>query len=166
MRRREFITLLGGAATWPLAARAQTASKTYRLASLTLLGPLPGVYGPTLMRALGERGYIQGQNLELQPFGAAGMPLSRLPEFAQDVAANKFDAAVVAGYPPAAAMKGTGVPTVVGSGAGRNWSGHESGSARRQYHRYLGRRGDVDHQANGAAEGSKVEPSSGRDALE
>jgi hypothetical protein len=70
------------------------------------------------MRALGERGYIQGQNLEFQPFGAAGMPLSRLPEFAQDIAANKFDAAVVAGYPPAAAMKGTGVPTVVGSGAG------------------------------------------------
>ena len=59
--------------------------------------------------------YIQGQNLELQPFGAAGMPLS---QFAQDIAANKFDAAVVAGYPPAAAMKGTGVPTVVGSGAG------------------------------------------------
>jgi putative tryptophan/tyrosine transport system substrate-binding protein len=117
MRRREFITLLGGAAAWPLAARAQTATKTYRLASLTLLGPLPGVYGPTLMRALGERGYIQGQNLELQPFGAAGM-LSRLPQIGQDIAANKFDAVVVAGYPPAAAMKGTGVPTVVGSGAG------------------------------------------------
>ena len=119
MRRRDSVAALGSAAAaWPLAARAQTASKTYRLASLTLLGPLPGVYAPTLMRALGERGYIQGQNLELQPFGAVGMPLSRLPEFAQDIAANKFDAAVVAGYPPAAAMKGTGVPTVVGSGAG------------------------------------------------
>ena len=119
MRRRDFVAALGSAAAaWPRAARAQKASKTYRLASLTLLGPLPGVYGPTLMRALGDRGYIQGQNLELQPFGAVGMPVSRLPEFAQDIAAKKFDAAVVAGYPPAAAMKGTGVPTVVGSGAG------------------------------------------------
>jgi putative ABC transport system substrate-binding protein len=118
MRRRDFIRLIGGAAASPVVARAQTVAKTYRLASLTLLGPLPGVYGAALMKALGERGYIQGQNLELQPFGTAGMPLSRLPQFAQDIAANKFDAAVVAGYPPVAAMKGTGVPTVVGSGAG------------------------------------------------
>jgi putative ABC transport system substrate-binding protein len=118
MHRRDFIKLIGGAAASPVVARAQTATKTYRLASLTLLGPLPGDYGAALMKALGERGYIQGQNLELQPFGTAGMPLSRLPQFAQDIAANKFDAAVVAGYPPVAAMKGTGVPTVVGSGAG------------------------------------------------
>jgi putative ABC transport system substrate-binding protein len=118
MRRRDFIKLIGVTAASPIVAQAQTATKIFRLASLTLVGPLPGVYGPTLMRALGERGYIQGQNLELQPFGSAGMPLSRLTQFAQDIAASKFDAAVVAGYPPAAAMKGTGVPTVVGSGAG------------------------------------------------
>lgn len=118
MHRRDFIKLIGGTAASPVVARAQTATKIYRLASLTLLGPLPGVYGPTLVRALGERGYIQGENLELQPFGAVGMPLSQLSQVGQDIAANKFDAAVVAGYPPAAAMKGTGVPTVVGSGAG------------------------------------------------
>jgi putative ABC transport system substrate-binding protein len=118
MRRRDFIKLIGGAAASPVVARAQTATKIYRLASLTLLGPLPGVYGAALMQGLRERGYIQGQNLELRPFGTAGMPLSGLPQFAQDIAANKFDAAVVAGYPPVAAMKGTGVPTVVGSGAG------------------------------------------------
>jgi putative ABC transport system substrate-binding protein len=118
MRRRDFIKLIGVTAASPVLAQAQIATKIFRLASLTLVGPLPGVYGPTLMRALGERGYIQGQNLELQPFGAPGMPLLRLTQFAQDIAATKFDAAVVAGYPPAAAMKGTGVPTVVGSGAG------------------------------------------------
>jgi putative tryptophan/tyrosine transport system substrate-binding protein len=89
MRRRDFIKLIGGTAMWPFVARAQTATKIYRLASLTLLGPLPGVYGPTLMRALGERGYIQGQNLELQPFGAAGM-LSRLPQVGQDIVANRI----------------------------------------------------------------------------
>ena len=97
MRRRDFIKLIGVTAASPVVARAQTVTKIFRLASLTLVGPLPGVYGPTLMRALGERGYIQGQNLELHPFGSAGMPLSRLTQFAQDIAATKFDAAVVAG---------------------------------------------------------------------
>ena len=119
MRRRDFIRgFAASVVSWPLAVHAQPANKIYRLASLTLVGPLPGVYGPTLLRALGERGYIQGQNFELRPFGAVGMSPSQLTQFAQDIAANIFDAAIVAGYPPAAALKGPGVPTVVGSGAG------------------------------------------------
>ena len=65
-----------------------------------------------LFSALAEHGYTLGQNLDYQPYGA-DMDLARLPQLAQDIAASKADAVVVLGYPAAAAMKGTGVPTVV-----------------------------------------------------
>jgi putative ABC transport system substrate-binding protein len=52
MRRREFITLLGGAAAWPLAARAQQSSgKSHRVSFLALV---PGE-DTTLMKALLQR---------------------------------------------------------------------------------------------------------------
>ena len=65
MKRREFITLLGGAATaWPLAARAQQPSKMARL------GYLAPASNPDLMEALrgGLRalGYVEGQNLAIE----------------------------------------------------------------------------------------------------
>jgi putative ABC transport system substrate-binding protein len=69
------------------------------------------------MQTLAQRGYVDGQNLKFQAYGA-DMQVSRLPQLAQDIVTAKFDAVVVAGFPPADAMKGTGVPTVVGSGAG------------------------------------------------
>ena len=46
------------------------------------------------------------------------MQIALLPQLAKDIAANKVDAAVVLGYPAAAAMKDTGIPTVVAVGAG------------------------------------------------
>ena len=46
------------------------------------------------------------------------MQPARLPQLARDIAASKVDAVVVVGWPPTAAMKGTGVPTVVVVGAG------------------------------------------------
>src|SRR5262249_27493520 len=46
------------------------------------------------------------------------MQIALLPQLAKDIAANKVDAAVVLGYPAAAALKDTGIPTVVAVGAG------------------------------------------------
>jgi hypothetical protein len=65
LRRREFITLLGGAATWPLAARAQQqAGKAPRIGFLGLTSPSDR---PSLLDAfrqgLRELGWVEGQNV-------------------------------------------------------------------------------------------------------
>ena len=120
MKRRDVLSLLAGAMmTAPRGASAQTPAKTYRLASLTAGSPVPvkSPNGAMLFSALAKNGYTLGQNLEYQPYAAA-MQIALLPQLAKDIAANKVDAAVVLGYPAAAAMKDTGIPTVVAVGAG------------------------------------------------
>jgi len=103
----------------PSRVAAQTAAKTYRLAMLTS-GPAFPADSPIvkiLTGGLAEHGYKLGKNLDFQSYGADGQ-LARLPQIARDVAASKVDAVVVVGWPPTAAMKSTGVPTVVAVGAG------------------------------------------------
>ena len=69
LRRREFITLLGGAAAWPLAARAQQ--------PVPVIGQLspfrPGVYGPPeFLEGLGEVGFVEGRNVVIEYHWANG----------------------------------------------------------------------------------------------
>jgi len=119
MRRRDVVKLLAGAAIGaPYRVAAQTA-KTYRLAMLTSGPAFPAESPPVkiLLGTLAEHSYKLGQNLEFQSYGADAQ-LTRLPQLARDIAASKADAVVVAGWPPANAMKVTGVPTVVALGAG------------------------------------------------
>ena len=119
MRRRDVLQLLAGASlAAPYGVAAQTA-KTYRLATLTATPAIPedSPIGKLLIGAMAERGYKLGQNLEIQAYGADAQ-LARLSQVARDIAASKVDAVVVLGWPPAAAMKATGVPTVVVVGAG------------------------------------------------
>jgi putative ABC transport system substrate-binding protein len=61
MKRRAFITLLGGAAAWPLAARAQQAAKT-RI-GITGIQPRTSPIYAAFNQRLRELGYIEGQNL-------------------------------------------------------------------------------------------------------
>jgi len=65
--RREFITLLGGVATWPFAARAQEPAPTVRQARVGILSASPPT--PAMLNAfregMRERGYIEGQNLSI-----------------------------------------------------------------------------------------------------
>jgi putative ABC transport system substrate-binding protein len=67
IHKRDFITLLGGAAAWPLAARAQPSGKVARIG---FIAPTPPAAMPTIVAAfregLRERGYVEGQNLQIE----------------------------------------------------------------------------------------------------
>jgi hypothetical protein len=64
MRRREFVGALGGAAAWPLAARAQQANKLHRIGYLSLGSLAAEASRFNAFRAgLAALGYIEGKNL-------------------------------------------------------------------------------------------------------
>jgi ABC-type uncharacterized transport system substrate-binding protein len=120
MRRREFVTILGGAAIgWSRDVSAQTSTKAYRLGSLDPARPLSAT-GPDAMILLGvlaERGYTLGRNL-FYDARACGGDNSKLPDLLNDFKASGVDAIVTIGYPAALAAKTASVPTVVAAGVG------------------------------------------------
>src|SRR5499427_9811447 len=63
MKRRSFVTLLGGAAAWPLAARAQQ-PKVWRIGVLVPVPPTPAMLS-AFRDGLRGRGYVEGQNLSI-----------------------------------------------------------------------------------------------------
>ena len=62
MRRREFISLLGGAVAWPLAAHGQEPGRIYRLGCLNS-APRDAPHQVALLDELRRLGFIEGQNL-------------------------------------------------------------------------------------------------------
>jgi len=84
MKRRDFITLLGGAAEWPLAARAQQAGKVIRIGFFgpALTDPVPIAYYQAFLAELRESGFVEGQNLTsvYQPFDEPRWPFAAAAE--------------------------------------------------------------------------------------
>ncbi len=90
MNRRAFMSLIGGATAWPLAARAQQPGRLIRIGFLTLnSGPTPNTDG--FQHGLRQLGYVEGQNLVLLYRWAAGRR-DRLVDLANELLQLKVEA--------------------------------------------------------------------------
>jgi putative tryptophan/tyrosine transport system substrate-binding protein len=106
MRRREFITLLGGAAaSWPLAVEAQQAgSRRIGLFETGAPSPARVQHWDTLRQRLRELGYLEGQNIAFESRFAEGKS-DRLSGIAAELIGLKVDLIVTSGTPAALAAK-------------------------------------------------------------
>jgi putative ABC transport system substrate-binding protein len=105
MRRREFISALGGAAAWPLAARAQQPAKIYRVGILETVSLASNSKNiEALQRGLRELGYVEKQNYVLEYRSADG-DAGRFPVLAEELVRLRSDLIVTRGTPAARAAK-------------------------------------------------------------
>jgi putative ABC transport system substrate-binding protein len=121
MKRRDFITLLGGATAWPLAARAQQGDRMRRvgvLTSGTSDDPETKSLLAVFQRTLQERGWIEGRTIQFE-YRFAGDDADLRRTYAVELAAKAPDVIVAGSLPVAQALKEatTTIPIVFSGGA-------------------------------------------------
>ena len=97
MRRRDFITLLSGAAAWPLAARAQQSERMRRIGALMYLAaddPDSPALVAAFARGLQELGWIEGRNIQID-YRWGGGDLDRVRRYAAELVALAPDVFLV-----------------------------------------------------------------------
>ena len=104
MRRREFITFLGGTVAWPLDALAQQTSKVWRIGMLDTTSATLNPNVDAFRRELRQLGYVEGQNLIIEYRSGEGR-IERFPELAAELVRLKVDVVVTRGTPAALAAK-------------------------------------------------------------
>jgi putative tryptophan/tyrosine transport system substrate-binding protein len=106
VRRRDFITLLGGAAAaWPLAARAQQLSRVPRIGVLLLGTPTSFVpRTQAFVEGLRDLGYVEGTTVAIE-WKWGQDRVDRLPDLAAELVRSQVDVIVTGGTPPAKALK-------------------------------------------------------------
>ena len=118
MKRREFITLLGGmAAGWPLAARGQ--NRVWRLGALETTSQAMNSANYNILReALRDLGYVEGQNLVIEYRSADGRD-ERFPQLAAELVSMKVDLILTRGTPATVAARNASgtIPIVMTSTA-------------------------------------------------
>ena len=118
MRRREFIPLVGGAAIWTLAARAQQASKIWHIGFLTPrsrpIPPARDAFSDAFIRGMNELGYSEGKNLVVEWRYADG-DYARLTGFADELVEMNLPVIVTYGTAAARVLQKTTltIPIVV-----------------------------------------------------
>lgn len=119
MRRRDFIAGIGGAAAWPLVARAQQPTPTVGLLNgVSFEGPYAApVVG--IRQGLQEAGFVEGQNLAIE-YRTAGGEYERLPDLAADLVRHQAAIIIAIGAPRvalAATAAASTVPIVFATGS-------------------------------------------------
>src|SRR6516225_3809854 len=108
MKRREFITFLGGAAAWPLAARAQQGDRVRRIGMLLGLDEDDPVGKPLLSaftQALADLGWTVGRNVRMDLRWGGGDDINRIRALAQELVGLRPDIIFISGTLAAVALQ-------------------------------------------------------------
>jgi putative ABC transport system substrate-binding protein len=105
MKRRKFITLLGGASAWPLAARAQQSHTVPRIGVLLLGTPASfAARTQAFVEGLRDLGYVEGSTVAVE-WKWGQDQVDRLPDLAAELVKSQVDVIVTGGTPPAKTLK-------------------------------------------------------------